>query len=122
MDLEKAFGIVPGNVLELVIRKKVILEILVRSVMSLYDRAKTKVRVVSELSEKFELEMHNEYVLSHFLFAAVVDFVTELARVLGGLLFADDLVLMSETIEGFSIKFRKWKEVFESNGLNVYLG
>ena len=46
-------------------------------------------------------------VLSPFLFAVVVDVVTEFARegVLSELQYADDLVLMSETIEGLSDKF-----------------
>ena len=37
-------------------------------------------------------------------------------------LCADDVVLMSEIIEGLRNKFLKWKEDFESKGLKVYLG
>ena len=37
--------------------------------------------------------------------------------VLSELLYADDLVLMSETIEGLRNKFLKWKDAFESKGL-----
>ena len=46
--------------------------------------------------------MHQGSVLSPFLFALVVDVVTEFARegVLSKLLYADDIVLMGETIEG----------------------
>ena len=49
-------------------------------------------------------------------FAVVVDVVTELARegVLSELLYADDLVLMSETIDGLRTMFMKWKEAFVS--------
>ena len=52
--------------------------------------------------------------LSPFPFALVVAVVTDLARegVLSELLYADNLVLMSETIEGLRDKFSKWKEVF----------
>ena len=62
--------------------------------------------------------------LSPFLFELVVDVVTEFARegALRKLLYADDLVLMSETIEGLRNKFFKWKEAFESQGLKVNLG
>ena len=71
--------------------------------MSLYEGAKTRVRIDSELSEEFEfkLGMHQGYVLSSLLFALVVDVVTEFARegALSELLNVDDLVLMSETIE-----------------------
>ena len=58
----------------------------------------------SELSEEFEvtLEMHQGSVLSPFPLAVVVDVVTELGRegALSELLYAGDLVLMSETIKG----------------------
>ena len=55
--------------------------------------------------------MHQGSVLSPFLFAVVVDVVTEFARegALYELLYADDLVLMSETIEGLRNKFLGWK-------------
>ena len=54
----------------------------------------------------------------------MVDVVTQFARegVLSELLYADDLVLMSETIEAHRNKFLKWKEAFESKGLKVNLG
>ena len=40
---------------------------------------------------------------------------------LSELQYADDVVLMSETIDGLRNKFIKWKEVFESKGLEVNL-
>ena len=59
-------------------RKKELPEVLVKSMMSLYQGAKTRVRVDSELSEEFEVKvgMHQGSVLSHFLFALVIDVVT----------------------------------------------
>ena len=59
-------------------------------------------------------------VLSPFCSVVVVDFVTKFA--LGEILYVDDLVLMSETIEGLMDKLLKWKEAFESKGLKVNLG
>ena len=38
------------------------------------------------------------------------------------ILYADDLVLTSKTMEGLREKFWKWKEAFESKGLKVNLG
>ena len=98
VDLEKTFEEVLLNVLEWAMRKKGITEVLVRSVMSLYEGAKTRLIVDSELSEEFEVKvgMHRQSVLLHFIFAVVVDVVTELARedVLSVFRYADDLVLM----------------------------
>ena len=94
--------------------------------MSLYEGAKTRVKVDSEISEEFEVKvgMCQGSVLSPFLIAVVVDVVTELARegVFGELLYADDLVLMSETIDGLRNKFLRWKESFVSKGLKVFPG
>ena len=58
VDLENAFffGRIPRKVLEGALRKKGIPEVFVRSVMSLYEGAKTRVRVDSELSEEFEVK------------------------------------------------------------------
>ena len=66
VDLEKAFDRVPREVLEWAMRKKGIPEVLVKSEMSLYEGAKTRVRVDSELSEECEVKvgMHQGYVLS----------------------------------------------------------
>ena len=76
---------------------------MVRSVRSLYEGAKTGVRVDFELLEEFEVKvgMHQGSVLSSFLIAEVVDVVTEYCSegALSELLYADELVLMSETIE-----------------------
>ena len=73
----------------------------------------TRIRVDSELSEEFEVKvwMHQGSVQSPFLLELVADVVTEFAKegVLSELLHADDLVLMSETIEGLRDKFLKWK-------------
>ena len=38
------------------------------------------------------------------------------------MLYTDNLVLMSEALEGLREKFWKWKEAFESKGLKVNLG
>ena len=50
VDLEKAFDRVPKKVSEWTMRKKGIPDVLVRAVMSLYEGAKTRVRVGLELS------------------------------------------------------------------------
>ena len=72
--------------------------------MSLYEGVRTRVRVENEWSEECEVKvgMYQWSVQSPILLAVVVDVVTEFARedVLSELPYADDLVLLSETIEG----------------------
>ena len=65
VDPEKAFIRVPRKVLEWALRKQGIPEVLVGSVMSLYEGAKSRVRVDSEMSEDFEVKvgMHQGSVL-----------------------------------------------------------
>ena len=125
VDLEKAFDRVPRKVVEWALREREIPEVIVRAVMSLYEGAKTRVRVGSELSEEFGVNVgvHQGSVLSPLLFAIVVDVVTERARegLLMEMLYADDLVLMSETMDGLREKFQKWKDAFECKGLKVNL-
>ena len=54
----------------------------------------------------------------------MVDVVTENVRngLMSEMFYADDLVLMSETVEGLREKFWKWEEAFESKGHMVNLG
>ena len=121
--LRESFDRVPRKVLEWALRNKGIPDVLVRSVMSLYEGARTTVRVDSELLQELEVkvEMHQESVLSPFHFAFVVDVVARFSRegVLSELLFSDSLVLMSDAIEGLTDEFLKWKEAFENKGLKV---
>ena len=57
VDMEKAFDRVPRKVMEWAMRKKGLSEVIVRAVMSLYDGAKTRVRVGSAYLEEFEVKV-----------------------------------------------------------------
>ena len=85
--------------------------------MSLYEGLKTKVKVGSEFSEDFDVVVgvHQGFVLSSLLFATVVDVVTENARegLMKQVLYADDLMLMSETMKGLKKSFLKWRSALE---------
>ena len=93
---------------------------MVRAVMSLYDGAKTRVRVGSAYSEEFEIkvDVNQGSVLSPLSFAIVVDVIKENARreVVNELLYAGDLVLMSEAMEDLKERFWNWKDAPESKG------
>ena len=84
-------------------RKKGLLEVIARAMMSLYQGAKTKIRVGCELSEEFfvQIGVNQGSVLLPLLFAIVVNITSENARkgLNNEILYADDLVLMSEDFE-----------------------
>ena len=86
---------------------------MVRAVMSLYDGAKTSVRVGYAYSEEFQVKVvvDRGSVLLPLLFAIIV-VITENARrgVVNGLLYADDLVLVSETMKDLKERFWDWKD------------
>ena len=89
--------------------------------MSLHHGAKTKVRVGSELSQEFlvQVGVHQGFVLLPLLFAIAVENARE--ELMNEILYADSLILMSESMENSKEKFLKWKETFESKGLKVNL-
>ena len=88
--------------MEWALRKKGLAEVLVQAV-SLYEGSRTKVRVGSGISEEFwvRVGVHQGSVLSPLIFAIVVDVMTKHARegLLNKILYADDLVLMSESLD-----------------------
>jgi hypothetical protein len=94
--------------------------------MCLYEGTKTKVKVGKGMSEAFNVKVgvHQGSVLSPFLFAIVMDVVY--GDIMGGLLFenlyADDLVLMADSMEELLLKFDRWKSVIERKGLKVNMG
>ena len=108
VDLENAFDRVPWNALNWAMRKRGIPEVLVLSVISMYEGVTTRVIVDSELSEEFEVKvgMHQGSVLSSFVCSCgrcCHKFAREGA--LSELLYADDSVLSSETIDGLGNVF-----------------
>ena len=68
VNLEEALDRVPRKVLEWTLRKKGIPKVLVISVMSLYDGAKTRVRVDFELSDEFKVKVGMPQGCCHFFF------------------------------------------------------
>ena len=62
--------------------------------------------------------------LSPLVFAIVVDVVAEHARerLLNEILYADDLVLMSESLEDLRERFQRWRSALEDKGLEVNVG
>ena len=69
------------------------------------------------------MDLHQGSVLLPLLFALAVDVFSENARegLLNEILYANDLVLMSASIENLKEKFLKLKEAFESKRLKMNL-
>ena len=109
VDLEKAFDRVPRKIMKWAMRKKKVPEVMMKAVMSLYDGAKTKVKVGSGLSDEFfvNVGVHQGSVLLSLLFAIVVDAVTERMRdgSINEILYADDLILVGKTMKDLRHKF-----------------
>ena len=80
----------------------------VRAVMRLYEGARAKIKVGTGMSEAFDVRVgvHQGSVLSPFLFVVVMDVVCGhvMESLLFEILYADDLVLLSETIEELQMK------------------
>jgi hypothetical protein len=123
VDLEKAFDRVPRQVVQWALRKLGVEEWLVISVMTMYEKARTMVRSKSVNSEQFEVNVgvHQGSVLSPLLFIVVMEVLARHVKegLPWELLYADDLVLIAESIEILQEKVTKWKDCLEEKGLKV---
>lgn len=126
VDLEKAFDRVPREVVQWSMRKLLVEEWIVRVVMAMYDGSRTSVRVDGTQSEEFVVKVgvHQGSVLSPLLFIMVLEALSQEFRV--GLplemLYADDLVLMAESMEEVTERYTRWKVGMETKGLRVNVG
>ena len=91
--------------------------------MVIYEKARTTVRTKQVGSEEFEVKVgvHQGSVLSLLLFVAVMEVVTQKVRegLPWELLYADDLVLVAQSIEKLREKVQRWKACMESKGLKM---
>ena len=98
IDLEKAFDLVPHEMVWWALRKRGVGEWLINVIKSMYEGATTAVKFKEWESAEFEVKVgvHQGFVLSPLLFIIVMDTLPEEFR--EGLpwevLYADDLVLM----------------------------
>ena len=99
-------------------RKKGLLEVMVWAVMSLYDGAKTRVRVGSAYSEEFKVKASRIYAVATIVCNSC-GVIAENARrsVVNELLYTNNLVLMSEDMEDLKKRFCNWKDAFSDGFL-----
>ena len=126
VDLEKAFDRVPLKVIWWALRKLGVEEWIVRLVQGMYANARSRVRVGEGYSEEFEVKVgvHQGSVLSPLLFIIVLEALSREFR--SGVpwedLYADDLVIIAESLEECVRKRLTWKEAMEKKGLRVNAG
>jgi hypothetical protein len=123
IDLEKAFDRVPRNVLWWALRTLGVQEWAVRAIQAMYANARSRVIVNGQPSEEFGVGVgvHQGSVLSPLLFILVLEALSREFRTgtPWELLYADDLVLIADTMEGCINKLKSWKAGMESKGLRV---
>ncbi|KAK3545176.1 hypothetical protein QTP70_001775 [Hemibagrus guttatus] len=112
-DLEKAYDRVPREELWYCMRKSGVAEKYVRVVQDMYERSRTVVRCAVGQTEEFKVEvgLHLGSALSPFLFAMVMDQLSEEVRQESPwtMMFADDIVVCSES--------GGWRKTWRGGGL-----
>jgi hypothetical protein len=125
VDLEKAFDRVPRDVIWWAMRKLRVEEWLIRLVKCMYTNARSRVRVNDTYSDEFSVKVgvHQGSVLSPLLFIIVLEALSREFRTgcPWELLYADDLVIIAETMELLLEKLKMWKSGMEAKGLRVNL-
>ncbi|KAK3574198.1 hypothetical protein QTP86_004334 [Hemibagrus guttatus] len=122
-DLEKAYDRVPREELWYCMRKSGVAEKYVRVVQDMYERSRTVVRCAVGQTEEFKVELglHQGSALSPFLFAIVMDQLSEEVRQESPwtMMFADDIVICSESREQVEENLERWRFALERRGMKV---
>ncbi|MCJ8748318.1 hypothetical protein PDJAM_G00163480 [Pangasius djambal] len=123
VDLEKAYDRVPREELWCCMRKSGVAEKYVRVVQDMYERSRTVVRCAVGQTEEFKVEvgLHQGSALSPFLFAMVMDQLSEEVRQESPYtkMFADDIVICSESREQVEENLERWRFALERRGMKV---
>ncbi|KAK3506797.1 hypothetical protein QTP70_028366 [Hemibagrus guttatus] len=123
VDLEKAYDRVPREELWYCMRKSGVAEKYVRVVQDMYERSRTVVRCAVGQTEEFKVEvgLHQGSALSPFLFAIVMDQLSEEVRQESPwtMMFADDIVICSEIREQVEENVERWRFALERRGMKV---
>ncbi|KAK3512874.1 hypothetical protein QTP70_028943 [Hemibagrus guttatus] len=122
-DLEKAYDRVPREELWYCMRKSGVAEKYVRVVQDMYERNRTVVRCAVGQTEEFKVEvgLHQGSALSPFLFAMVMDQLSEKVRQESPwtMMFADDIVICSKSREQAEENLERWRFALERRGMKV---
>ncbi|KAK3523471.1 hypothetical protein QTP86_033592 [Hemibagrus guttatus] len=123
VDLEKVYDRVPREELWYCMRKSGVAEKYVRVVQDMYERSRTVVRCAVGQTEEFKVEvgLHQGSALSPFLFAMVMDQLSEEVRQESPwtMMFADDIMICSESREQVEENLERWRFALERRGMKV---
>ncbi|KAK3511370.1 hypothetical protein QTP70_005295 [Hemibagrus guttatus] len=123
VDLDKAYDRVPREELWYCMRKSGVAEKYVRVVQDMYERSRTVVRCAVGQTEEFNVEvgLHQGSALSPFLFAIVMDQLSEEVRQESPwtMMFANDIVICSESREQVEENLERWRFALERRGMKV---
>ena len=123
VDLKKAYDKVPREEVWYCMRKSGLAEKYVRIVQDMYDGSTTAVRCAVGVTEGFEVKvgLHQGSALSPCLFAMVMDRMTDEIREEAPwtMMFADDIVICSESKEHVEEKLESWRYALERRGMKV---
>ena len=125
VDLEKVFDRVPQKVIWWALRKLGVEEWVVRLVQGTYANAQSRFLVGEGYSEEFEVKLgvHQGSVLSPLLFFFVLEALSRVPLwVPWEDLYADDLVIIAESLKECVRRLLIWKEEMEKKGLRVNAG
>ena len=105
------------------LKKRGVSEKLVRVIKALFQDSMTTVQCGAGATESFSVKvrLHQDTVLSPFLFALVVDTFDEGARrpLPKDFLYADDLTIVAENEEELQEGVLQWQENLDNKGLRV---
>ncbi|KAK3547963.1 hypothetical protein QTP70_001627 [Hemibagrus guttatus] len=120
-NLEKAYDRVPREELWYCMRKSGVAEKYVRVVQDMYERSRTVVRCAVGQTEEFKVEvgLHQGSALSPFLFAIVMDQLSEEVRQESPwtMMFSDDIVICSESREQVEENLERCRFALERRGM-----
>ncbi|KAK3516882.1 hypothetical protein QTP70_028199, partial [Hemibagrus guttatus] len=122
-DLEKAYDRVLREELWYCMKKSGVAEKYVRVLQDMYERSRAVVRCAVGQTEKFKVEvgLHQGSALSPFLFAIVMDQLSEEVRQESPwtMMFADDIMICSESREQVEENLERWRFALERRGMKV---
>ena len=123
INLKKAYDRVPKEELWECLRLAETSECCVRIIKDMYDGATTTVRSAAGLTEELKVDagLHQGSALSPFLFAIIMDKLTENIRkdAPWDMLFADDLVLSRQNHRELEDDLEIWRNALEKRSLKV---